>query len=272
MGHQFIGNGGIPKKSTEAGYGPDVALGQVIGRSAQNITATREGLQVAVKVDVWSYTGQDFFTLSTTADIDTLSSSSAADVGAAYTMLVKGLDANYTPVNQFVVPNGQNKVTLTTPLIRVYQVINVGTTPTAGDIYLYVDTAIVAGVPTDTTKVRGFSSIDEQSFSTSLVTVPDGHYGILRGIAMSLIKKTATLVQIYTVQKLYNGVIQERPIVALNTNGTSAYVRQFEFGGTAPPRTDFWLRAESDSPDVGVTIDIEVEFRSVDTINTNLLP
>lgn len=55
---------------------------------------------------------------------------------------------------QTVTLNGQNKVALATPVARTSRLKNISDTDWAGDIYVYEDTTIVAGVPSDGSKVH----------------------------------------------------------------------------------------------------------------------
>ena len=85
--------------------------------------------------------------------IDTISSSSAADVGQG--VIIEGhywSGTNLIFSIQRAVSNGQNKVTLAQPLCRSARAYELSVGTPAGDISIYQDTAIVAGVPTDLTK------------------------------------------------------------------------------------------------------------------------
>lgn len=112
--------------------------------------------------------GEKLFNLSTTADIDTLSSSNINDTTV---IIVNGLDANHAFTAELITLDGQNKVTLATSLIRVNRIVSFGTDNIVGVVRIYVDTTIVAGVPTDKTTVRaiinGAENISQQAlFST----------------------------------------------------------------------------------------------------------
>lgn len=125
--------------------------------------------------------------------IDTISSSDAGDSGLiviqGHTITGSGPSATFTAVTQTVILDGQNKVTLDTPLARsdVMSGIIEGTS-FAGTVYLYEDTAIVGGVPTDTTKIH--CSINGPAGDIvsrkSSVTVSDDEYIILTGIDLSV--------------------------------------------------------------------------------------
>ena len=111
------------------------------------------------RATLW-YTGQDqaneTYVADNTNSIDTISSSSASDTEVVtiegHTM--SGGDKTF--VVQTATLNGQNKVTLGTALNRCTRVYHAGqsTTDLVGEIYVYEDTTITSGKPTDTTKIH----------------------------------------------------------------------------------------------------------------------
>lgn len=109
---------------------------------------------------VWSVGGNEVYV--STNSISHVSSSSATD-----TQILRieshTIDANgdFDFVVQFVTLNGQNKVALTTPVARISSLTNFNSHDLVGTVYVYEDTAIVAGVPSDITKVH--------------ITIPDGY-------------------------------------------------------------------------------------------------
>jgi hypothetical protein len=112
---------------------------------------------------------QMVYVWSTTAAIDTISSSNAGDT---QDVKLQGLDANLELVEQTATLNGQAKVTLTTPLIRIFRGKNDNAVDFAGHIYAYEDTAISGGVPVDTTKVRMVIHEANNQTLLALYTVP----------------------------------------------------------------------------------------------------
>ena len=117
------------------------------------------------------------YNYSTTAIIDSLSS---ADNGDTQAIEVLGLDGNYELVSQTVSLTGQTRKALTTNLLRVKRLRNIGSTDNAGEVYCYEDTALSAGVPVDTTKVRAAMVVGNNQTEMAIYTVPAGKTGYLR--------------------------------------------------------------------------------------------
>ena len=129
---------------------------------------------------VWFREGNETF--ATGNDIDTISSSNAGDTEE---IVIEGhtlSGSNLTFVVQSVTLTGQTKATLGTPLYRVSRAYNNGSTDLVGDIYVYEDTAISSGVPSDITKahirIRAGQNQSEKG-STSFSSVD---YGIITSV------------------------------------------------------------------------------------------
>jgi hypothetical protein len=125
----------------------EVARGNVPGHEIYRKFGRISSIQTGTPADCWEYgitPGAEEYTFSTTAAIDTVSSDNAADTEL---ITIIGLDANYIEVTQSVNLNGQNKVTLATPLLRFNRALNANGTPFLGNVYIYEDGAITGGVP-----------------------------------------------------------------------------------------------------------------------------
>jgi hypothetical protein len=175
----------------DPGFMLAVAAGQIPGWSVVRKFGQNPAIQAAVPADIWEYgvtLGAEKYTFSAdgVADIDTVSSSSAADTVIQIT--VQGLDINGNESSEDVILNGQNKVPLVTPLWRVNRMFNSNATATAGNVYCYVDGAITDGVPNDDTTVRGYFSIAEQQTLQAIYTIPNGKRGYIVGREISLFK------------------------------------------------------------------------------------
>ena len=106
---------------------------------------------------------------STTNAIDSISSSNSGDT---QDVKIQGLDGDFNIIEQTVTLNGQNRVALSTPLIRVFRGKNNGLTAFAGSIYVYENTTISSGVPTDLTKVRLLIDDGNNQTLMALYTIP----------------------------------------------------------------------------------------------------
>lgn len=151
----------------------DLTIGAIKGAMQFNTFGFADDIGTAdPPIDVWNgfqIDSLNTYTFSTSADIDTLSSSNVGDTGQL--IIITGLDTDWKWSSQTVLTDGQNKVTLTTPLIRVNRITNFATTDIAGVVRLYVDGAITAGVPDTLVDVRaiinGAENVSEQAiFST----------------------------------------------------------------------------------------------------------
>lgn len=149
----------------------EVAVGNVPGHSVTQTLAHDDSIgttPATVGLDIGS-----LYTYSTTADIDSISSESASDT---HDIFIRGMDINYEVVDQTVTLNGQNRVALTTPLLRTNFARNDTGTATLGRIHVYVNTAISAGIPTDITKRRLLihfeNSVSNERSTGSVHTIP----------------------------------------------------------------------------------------------------
>jgi len=122
------------------------------------------------------------YTYSTAADIDSLSST---DAGDTQDIEVQGLDANYDIVVQTITLSGQTRVALTTPLIRVFRLKNIGTVDVAGFVYCYVNGAITGGRPNTTTTIRAVIENGNNQTLMAVFTVPNNTTAYLRSFFAS---------------------------------------------------------------------------------------
>ena len=187
-----------------------------------------------VEEDVWDYGGM--YTYSTTADIDSISSSSALDT---QDILIYGLDANWEQVEQIVTLQGQTKVTLTTPLIRVWRMINIGTTNLAGNVYLYVDGTISGGIPTIANTIRAFIEDGNNQTLMLLYTVPSGYTAHVRRVTASLGGLVAGYGTFKFWARPYGRVFSLNGIIDLDTDGVSVHEALFQEWLAFPEKTDF---------------------------------
>lgn len=219
-----------------------VAEGAVPGYSMVEKFGENPDIDVAgTPAVIWSYGGM--YTYSDTADIDSIVGEDALDITE---VTIQGLDANWALVTQTVTLNGQTRVALSTPLIRCFRMWNSGAIPFLGPVYVYVNTAIVAGVPTDGTKVRAEIHLDASTGLSSgqtemaLFTVPDGYRGYLYNGYVGISRGGNLATAEFTPQVRTNGgVFRTIYRAAVIGQGNSHLQQPYRFPIQIPPKSDF---------------------------------
>ena len=173
---------------------------------------------------------------------DTISSTSAAD---DQDVKIEG-QTESGGVRTFVVQsatlNGQNKVTLDTPLNRVTRLYNNDTTELAGTVYVYEDGDITAGVPNDTSTVHlrvPAGAQQSRKASTSLSSVD---YWIITEFYCDYLEKTgANFAEVTLEIREYGKVFLPVADIGIGTGESSRLV--FEPYVIAPALSDVRLVA-----------------------------
>ena len=219
----------------------EIAKGNVTGTSiihkfGQNLT-----IDTGTPADIWDF--ETVYVYSTTADIDTLSSSNAGD---KQDIIIYGLDTNWEEVVQTITLNGQTKVSLTTSLVRVYRMKNLGTTDIAGVVYCYVDCAIVTGVPGTDNNVRAIISGSNNQTLMAIYTIPAGYTGYLINSYVSLTKARAGKAgELMFRARPYGGVFLTKATIGMNSAGTSYIDRTRIIPNKIPEKTDIAIHCPS---------------------------
>jgi len=124
----------------------------------------------------WCDGTPDNETYLTTNAVDSLSSDDASDTSVS--IYIEGMTRagdDLTFVTQTIVTDasdGRTKVSLSTPLCDVTRVRGVP----VGEVYVYEDTAISAGVPTDATKIHGQAVAEEGTSLQAGTSVASNNY------------------------------------------------------------------------------------------------
>ena len=199
--------------------------------------------------DIWSFGGD--YTFSTTADIDTLSSSSTADTQE---ITIQGLDSSWDEVTQTITLTGQTPVALTTSLIRVFRMYNSNSTELEGTVYCFVNGATTGGVPDTAADVRAIITIGSGQTEMCIYTIPNGKTGYFLGGYVS-ISKTGNRSAIFTSRiRSFGGVFRVASRIACNGSGSSHWDYRYPIGLALPEKTDILLRCdEVDTNDTGVS-------------------
>jgi hypothetical protein len=254
--------------STPSSFDVELAEREIFKTYGDTVSVFQKGktfLQFGKNLDVdtgstetvWTTGGNETYVTSNL--IDTISSSNAGDsqdvIVEGHTVSGTGVNQQFTFVSQTVTLNGQNKVTLSTPLARVSKISNNNTSNFSGDIYVYEDTAITAGVPSDLTKVhiKVVGTIgDNQSFKAAM-TVSNNEYFICTGGLASVRKQTAASVD-FTLQvrppgSMFRGVAE----ITLNSTGSGFADIDFRPYVIIPKNYDIRIVVESDTNNAQVT-------------------
>jgi hypothetical protein len=246
----------VPELTTD--FVLKVSEGEVPGHSFERKFGKVDDLASGVPTDIWEYgvnSGSEVYQWSPkdVADIDTISSSNSGDAQNTY---IKGLDGDGIQVEQFAILDGQNKVALTTPLNRINRISNVSGIPYSGDVYVYVDTAISGGIPTDKSQLRGYVSAVEGGTLQSFYTTPAGHRAFNYWIEASLAKgggATAVGINMKPRVRPYGGVFVTVNEFNLVSTGSSYINPQFAVPLVFPARADFVPVATSTANGVGAS-------------------
>ena len=146
---------------------------------------------------IW-YTGQDedneTYVADNTNSIDTISSSNASDTEVVNVEGHTMSGGDRTFVVQQATLNGQNKVTLATPLNRLTRIAHAqeSSTDLVGEIYGYEDTTIVAGKPSDTTKIHITVPAGENQSEKASTSISSQDYWIVTKISAGYLEKTGS--------------------------------------------------------------------------------
>lgn len=255
-------NGDFPNvKTTEVGnlrvadFLVEVGRGNIPGYSFNRKFGQVDSVQAATPADIYEYgvtPGAEKYTFSTTDDIDTISSSNAGD---AQDVIIEGLDINGDELIQTATLNGQNKVTIT-PLLRFNRAYNDNADDFLGNVYIYVDGAITAGVPNVVTTVRGFILAGKGQTNQSIFTVPNGKTAFLFGEEVSLTKAGGATVVAGDFQqetREFGKVFRNQEFFTLLSSGNSSKNYNFPVPLAHIGRTDILTSVDVSTNGVGAS-------------------
>ena len=200
--------------------------------------------------DVWGFGG--LYTNSTTADIGQISSTDATDLMA---IEVQGLGASTNLITQSVTMNGTNVVSLSTNLLSVFRMINVGSTNVAGVIFASTNgTVVTAGTPADA-GVRAQIDNGHNQTMMAIYKIPFGKTGYLWKWKANVLRSGgATAYADFTLRARPEGQVyavkDNRTAVS---GGSSSFESPFPFALSFSAGTDILVRCEEVSATVGVS-------------------
>jgi len=215
-----------------------VQMGKVPGASIRSFLSENPNIQSGTPATLWNFPDEPIYTFSSTAAIDSISSD---NVGDTVPIFISGLDTDFNVSIQIPNLNGQNRVALSPPLIRINDAFNATETKTdlLGNVYIYENTAISNGKPDDTLKVKSYISVDEQQSLIGVLTILAGHTGFFLGSFVSISKQPAAGNAIFTAKiRTFNGVFRTAQRFNLSSTGSSEKTIDPTAMSPIPQKTD----------------------------------
>jgi len=234
----------------------NIAQGNVVGQTAvhkfgrgANIDTT-DGF-----VALWDGAEYDAalktYTFSSTADIDRISSD---DNGDTVDIEIQGLDTNWDAVTQTITLTGQTPAPLTTSLIRVSRMKNVGATDLAGNIFCFVNVATTVGVPDTITNTRAMIINGNNQTLMAIYPVPNARTAYIINWYGSLSSaKASSFNNLEMKAREFGGVFQLKHTSTLSSAGSSHIQHFFNVPQAFPAKTDFIMLSDSSVNDNAVS-------------------
>ena len=238
------------EREIEATFGDKVS----IDRKAKSLIKFGKSAPLSTSREtVWTVGGNETYVAANS--IDSISSSSALDTQQIYLechiVTGSGEDQQFTFTTQVVNLNGQSRVALPTPVARVSRIYNNNGTNLTGAVYVYQDTPIVGGVPSDLTKVHAKIQQGFQQNFKAATTFSNEDYYILTGGFGSVSNKQAAAVDFFLEIKEPGKVFREVAAVSANSTG-GAWQIELDPAVIIPKNCD--VRVTCETGDQGATV------------------
>lgn len=226
-----------------------VSLGMEDGYSFIQKFGENPDIDVGGYEDIWELGGDYIYpTLAATNYISSSDNSDTEEV------TVIGLDSDWNVQTQNVTLQGQTKTEIGSGLtwIRVYRAYNNNGTDLAGDVYIYEDDTVTAGVPNTASKIKACISNGSNQTQMALYSVPAGKTGYLVSSHASLSKKKDGLSNVQVKTREFGKVFRVRDLYEVASAGTSAVEQKYDFWIEIPEKSDIKLVADSSVADSGI--------------------
>jgi hypothetical protein len=169
-----------------------VSRGQVDGHSY--LFQFGQASTVTTNQSVWATTG--VYAFPAAATVMKISSASANDTAAgtgARTVLISGLDANYAPISETVILNGQTAVNTTNSYLRIndFYVLTCGSGNTAAGIIYAGTGTVTTGVPAT---IYSLMPAAYNAQTQAIYTVPAGYTAYITSYTFTSNNTTANTI------------------------------------------------------------------------------
>lgn len=188
-------------------------------------------------------------TYVSTNAIDTISSSSGSDTR---TVKIEGHTISGTDLTfsvQTATLDGQNKVVLSTPLARCTRIYadDSSDVELVGNIYVYEDDTVVAGVPQTGSKVHAMIPAGVQQTRKASTSISSTDYWIIFDFDCDMYKKTAGFAEVTLEIRREGGVF--RPVETLAVSSGTHSDHKMKPYLIVPPNSDVRLVAIASAAD-----------------------
>lgn len=207
---------------------------------------------------IW-YTGQDdqneTYVADNTNSIDSISSSNSGDTEIVSVEGHTMSGGNRTFVTQTVTLTGQTRAALSTPLNRCTRVTHnqASSTSLVGEIYVYENTTISAGKPTDTTKIHLTVPAGENNSEKASTSLSSTDYWLVTKFHAGLQEKTANLLaNVYLEWRPAGGVFVRASDPVVLSSGSESE-REFDPYFVIPKNSDVRLVAEASTGNIEIS-------------------
>lgn len=180
---------------------------------------------------------------SSTSDTTSLTLEGHTDSGGVKTFVV-----------QTVTLNGQNKVTLSTPLNRCTRMYNSGATDFVGNIYAYVDGTISAGVPSVASTVKCMIAAGENQSLKAASALSQWDYYVITEIMFGITRNAGSTVEAdcrLEVREAGGVFLPKFTIPVSKSGGTHVHDEMYPHI-VVPANADFRLITTADADNVTV--------------------
>lgn len=184
--------------------------------------------------------------------IDTMSSSNASDTQSVTIIGHTISGGNFTRVTQTATLNGQNKVTLSTPLARVESAYPAQNTFLLGTVYIYENGTISSGVPTTNSDVHIMVTQANNQSVKAATTLPSDEYGLITSLQAAIKKTTIAGIDVSIQVRESGGFFRKKFETSLSSNGTTSIMTPLEPYIIVPPNADVIVMANTDTANTAV--------------------
>ncbi len=243
----------------------DVANGTVEGMSSEDVYG--ENLDVDTGTDpedVWDQGGTYVYTVA--AGVPHFISSSAADTVDVTIRLLSALAGVWTLEEFDFTLVGTAKTALVTPSgndpVRILSIVNNDTAALAGDVYIYEDDTVVAGVPQTPAKIRAKVLIANGRTLMAMYTVPSSKTGfVLRAsAALTGVVVTKPIISIYT--RPVGSVFRLLRRAHLSLAGPATWAYEWKSPPVLAAKTDIKFTVDLvDADDTAVAAGFELQIK-----------